>query len=48
VLREVVSTLEELGAPPRALFTSALRVTAYCDARVLPDAARALHGKLLG
>jgi aspartate kinase len=48
VLREVVAALEGLGAPPRALFTSALRVTAYCDARVLPDAARALHRRLLG
>jgi aspartate kinase len=48
VLREVEAALEALGAPPRALFTSALRVTAYCDARVLPDAARAIHARLLG
>ncbi len=48
ILREVVAALEELGAPPRALFTSALRVTAYCDAGALPEAARALHRKLLG
>lgn len=48
ILRGVVAALEELGTPPRALFTSALRVTAYCDAKVLPEAARALHRKLLG
>ena len=48
VLREVLAALEELGAPPRALFTSALRVTACCDAQALPKAARALHRKLLG
>ena len=48
VLREVTAALEALGAPPRAIFTSALRVTAYCDARVLADAARALHARLVG
>jgi len=40
--------LEALGAPPRALFTSALRVTAYGEARVLPEAVRRLHASLLG
>ena len=40
--------LAGLGAPARALFTSALRVTAYCDVRALPDAARELHQRLLG
>ncbi|HET6440668.1 MAG TPA: aspartate kinase [Anaeromyxobacter sp.] len=48
VLREVLETLEALEAPARALFTSAMRVTAYCDARALPEAARALHARLLG
>ena len=48
VLREVTAALEALGVAPRAIFTSALRVTAYCDARVLPDAARALHARLVG
>jgi aspartate kinase len=48
VLREVTDALVALGAPARAIFTSALRVTACCDARVLPDAARALHARLLG
>ncbi len=47
-LREVIAAVEALGAPPRAIFTSALRVTAYCDARALADAARALHRKLIG
>jgi aspartate kinase len=48
VLREVLAALSLLGSPPRAVFTSALRVTAFCDARVLPEAARALHARLLG
>jgi len=48
VLREVIAALEALGAPPRAVFTSALRVTACCEARVLADAARAVHGRLVG
>jgi aspartate kinase len=48
VLREVVAVLEGLGAPPSALFGSPLRVTACCDARVLPEAARQLHDRLLG
>ncbi len=48
VLREVTGVLGGLGAPPRALFTSALRVTAYCAARALPQAARDLHRRLLG
>jgi aspartate kinase len=48
VLRELTATLEGLGAPPRAIFTSALRVTACCDARALKDAAKALHAKLVG
>jgi aspartate kinase len=47
VVREVSDVLAAAGAPPRALFTSALRVTAYCAARALPDAARALHRRLL-
>ncbi|MGC4000817.1 MAG: aspartate kinase [Anaeromyxobacter sp.] len=48
VLREVAGAVEALGAPPRAVFTSALRVTVFCDARVLKDAARAVHARLLG
>lgn len=48
VIDQVRVVLAELGAPPRALFSSALRVTAYCDARVLKDAARAIHQALLG
>jgi aspartate kinase len=48
VLREVTDVLASLDAPPRALFTSALRVTAYCAARALPEAARALHHRLIG
>ena len=48
VLREVTAVLAGLGAPARALFTSALRVTAYCDARALPEAARELHRRLIG
>ena len=47
VLREVAAVLAALGAPPRAVFTSALRVTAYCDARVLGEAVRALHERLV-
>jgi aspartate kinase len=46
VLREVRAVLEELGAPPRAIFTSALRVTAYAPAAVLAPAARELHRRL--
>jgi aspartate kinase len=48
VLGEVTAALEKLGAPPRAIFTSALRVTACCDARILKDAAKALHAALVG
>ncbi|HET6414604.1 MAG TPA: aspartate kinase [Anaeromyxobacter sp.] len=48
VLSEVIGALEDLGAPVRALFSSALRVTAYCDARRLSGAARLLHARLLG
>lgn len=48
VLAVVTEALAALGAPTRAIFTSALRVTACCDARVLPEAARAVHGRLLG
>jgi aspartate kinase len=47
VLREVTAVLEGLGAPPCAVFTSALRVTACCEARVLADAARAVHRRLI-
>jgi len=47
VLREVTAVLAGLGAPPRAVFTSALRVTAYAKASVLADAARELHRRLV-
>ena len=48
VVREVTSALEKLGAPARALFTSALRVTAYCDAGAVKDATREIHRRLIG
>jgi aspartate kinase len=48
VLRELTEVLAALDAPPRALFTSALRVSAYCPARALPEAARELHRRLVG
>ncbi len=48
VLHEVTGAIEALGARPRAVFTSALRVTVYCDAAVLKDAAREIHRKLIG
>jgi aspartate kinase len=48
VLREVTGVLAELGAAPRAVFTSALRVTVLADAWVLKDAARRVHERLLG
>jgi aspartate kinase len=48
VLREVTAVLLGLGAPPRAVFTSALRVTAYARTAVLADAARELHRRLVG
>jgi aspartate kinase len=48
VLQEVTAAIAALGAAPRAVFTSALRVTVYCDAGVLKDAARAVHEKLIG
>ncbi|MFT3914596.1 MAG: aspartate kinase [Anaeromyxobacteraceae bacterium] len=46
VVREVTAVLEGLGAPPRAVFTSALRVTAYAKAAAVADAARELHRRL--
>ena len=48
VLREVTGALAAAGAVPRAIFTSGLRVTAYCHAGALKDVARALHGALIG
>src|SRR5512138_3275660 len=48
VLREVTGALEGLGARARALFTSALRVTAYCDGKAVKDAAREIHRRLVG
>ena len=48
VLREVTAALDGLGAPPRALFTSALRVTAYTRTTSLADAAREVHRRLVG
>jgi aspartate kinase len=48
VLREVRRALEELGSPPRATLSSALRVTAYCGARAIPEAVRRLHARLVG
>ncbi len=48
VLREVTGALAAAGGPPRAVFTSGLRVTAYCDTAVLKDVARALHAALIG
>ena len=48
----VRAALEEalgaLGAPARAVATAPLSVTAYADARVLAEAARAVHARLLG
>jgi aspartate kinase len=46
-LREVMQALEALGAPARAIFTSALRVTAYCDVRAVKDATREIHRRLI-
>jgi aspartate kinase len=48
VVREVTAALEAMGTPPRALFTSALRVTAYCDGRAVKEAAREIHRRLVG
>ena len=47
VLKEVISVLTSLGAPPRAIYSSALRVTALCDSRALEEAARRLHHELV-
>jgi aspartate kinase len=47
VMREVLRVTRALGAGPRALFASALRVTAYCDAAALPEAVRRLHQVLV-
>jgi aspartate kinase len=47
VLRQVTGVLAELGVAPRAVFTSALRVTVLADAGVLKDAARRVHEKLV-
>ncbi|HYG68918.1 MAG TPA: aspartate kinase [Anaeromyxobacteraceae bacterium] len=47
VLRTVLEVLGAAGAPPHAVFTSALRVTAYCDARVVKDAVKELHRRLI-
>ncbi len=48
VRHEVVSTLESLGAPARAISADPLRVTAYAEKRVLAEAAREIHRRLLG
>jgi aspartate kinase len=48
VAAAVEEVLRGLGAPPLALFTSALRVTACCPAGLLPEAARRLHARLVG
>ena len=43
----VQEVLLGLGAPPLALFTSPLRVTACCEVGALSQAARLLHARLL-
>jgi aspartate kinase len=48
VLRTVLEVLGAAGTPPRAVFTSALRVTAYCEARAVRDAVKELHRRLIG
>ncbi|HET9551508.1 MAG TPA: aspartate kinase [Anaeromyxobacteraceae bacterium] len=48
VRREVEAALEALGARALAVATAPLRITAYVEARVLPEAARALHRRLIG
>jgi aspartate kinase len=48
VLRAVLDVLGGGGAPPRAVFTSALRVTAYCESRFVKDAVKELHRRLIG
>ncbi|HZZ85569.1 MAG TPA: aspartate kinase [Anaeromyxobacteraceae bacterium] len=48
VLREVANALAELKASPRALVSTPLRVTAWCDAAVLPLLVRGLHARLVG
>lgn len=48
VRREVTTVLEMLGAPARAVSTEPLRVTAYAEKRVLIEAAREIHRRLLG
>lgn len=47
-LREVRAAVSAHGAQARAVFSSALRVTVFADARVLRDAARTAHEKLVG
>jgi aspartate kinase len=44
----VLDVLGGGGAPPRAVFTSALRVTAYCESRFVKDAVKELHRLLIG
>lgn len=48
VRHEVISTLESLGAPARAVSADPLRVTAYAEKRVLAAAAREIHRRLIG
>jgi len=48
VRSEVIAALEALGAPARAVSTDPLRVTAYAEKRVLAEAAREIHRRLLG
>jgi aspartate kinase len=51
VLRAVLDVLgaaRAAGAAPRALFTSALRVSAYCESRLVKDAVKELHRLLIG
>jgi len=46
-LREVMAALDAVAAPPAALFASSLRVTAWCAAGRLDDAAREVHRRLV-
>jgi aspartate kinase len=48
VLRTVLEVLGAAGTPPHAVFTSALRVTAYCEASAVRDAVKELHRRLIG
>jgi aspartokinase len=46
-VQEVLDALREVGAEPRALLATSLRVTAFCSAARAHEAVRVLHRRLV-